>query len=263
MDYTVVGVASSVNAEQRLTRLRWLHGLAAVIHLISAAVTAGLAKHFFVPVYILTQTYGAPTYAIKTLEHEFPVHWTPALFLFLACLDHLIVACTWTVAYKQRVARGQGYACWIEYTASAAVMNVGIAALCGGVSALELLHVGCATAITMPFGAFAEWAASRDFVKTAWAMWATGFLPFAAAWSSIGVYYFQSGSDAPAFVTAILVAMLILESAFAVLLAWRIRQGMITLDNGAFQYEIGKIALSLSAKLTLAWIQFFGINSRA
>jgi hypothetical protein len=193
------------------------------------------------------------------------LHVIPPIFVGLAACTHIASAVTWTT-YSQYVIEGRGWYCWVEFSLSASLMNLAIAALSGVATASELGSVFVFTSATMMFGAAAEWAASSDSMGFAKALFVGGCVPFLAAWTIVSVAFFTVASDAPGFVIAIFTVMFLAETTFAINTAVFLRRASVSHDQlaaHASTYETFKIILSLCSKTLLAWLLYGGIFVRA
>jgi Heliorhodopsin len=115
-------------------RLRVWNIALAVLHAAQGVVILVLANDFSIPV-TLTFLDGPPGSGLRSEPStlfEVMFGWAIAAFLFLASLDHLLVAAPrihrW---YERNLAAGVNPARWYEYSLSASIMIVLIAMLTG------------------------------------------------------------------------------------------------------------------------------------
>jgi hypothetical protein len=184
-----------------------------------------------------------------------PIGPAVALFLFLAAVDHLVVAAPgvhrW---YEHSLERRANYARWIEYSVSASIMIVLIAMLVGIRDLAAVVAVfGVNTAMIL-FGLLME--RQQRPGEADWSAFWFGSLAGTVPWALVAVYL-VAGATAPGFVYAIVVIQLVLFFSFAVNMALQYRQ------VGRWRsYEFGEvvyIVLSLSAKSLLAWLVFANV----
>lgn len=265
----------NANTAQRLSNLQWWgHGLACLVQslqTIALLIAAPRNAKFYADVRVTYNPFPS-TAGVPPSEHigTVHVHWLLFIFPLLAALHHLAAACTWDM-YRMDVAAGRGWMAWLEYSASASIMNV-IIAWISGVSQLgEICVVALATCTTMAFGWAAEAFASTRVVDTrngneplanAWCAFFVGFVPFVAAWLPISFAFHYARQGAPWFVSAIFGVMIGMETLFAVNLWWylyRLDKSRPVDVNAAIDNEWGKIVLSLTAKTLLAWIAYGGL----
>jgi hypothetical protein len=173
------------------------------------------------------------------------VGYLSASFCTLAAVDHFAVGWWMRGAYESCVRAGQNPFRWTEYVFSASLMNVMVAMLCGVLDAQLLFTVAMLTGTTMLFGALGDGSRSTQ------AFW-LGCIPFAGAWAIILAAFLTAAasSSMPAFVYAIIVALLALECCFA---ANQVRASVY------MKRELVFILLSPTAKLALAFITYGGV----
>ena len=176
-----------------------------------------------------------------------------AAFLFLAAIDHLLVAApgvhSW---YEANLGRGRNVARWIEYSVSASLMIVLIAMLTGIADIAALIAIFGANAAMILFGLLME--RQQEPGRADWSAYWFGCIAGAVPWIAIGVYLL-GGDSPPAFVYAIFISLFVLFNSFAVNMALQYRRVGPWRD-----YLFGEttyIVLSLTAKSALAW-QVFG-----
>jgi hypothetical protein len=276
--YDTVQNDPKATAALRLSRVWYGHVSACVMHLAQSVVLGALGPQNAVydsPAFI---TYGGfPNTLLAPSVHvtgSVPVHWFPFIFTMLAALHHLSAAAWWD-SYSVDVSQGRGWMAWLEYSASAPIMNVAIACLCGVTEVGTLVAVAGLTCATMYFGWAAEAFASttplsenarNDPLSNAQCAYCAGFVPFALAWAAIGFSFHYTRGNAPSFVLAIFFTMLVLELSFAGNL-WiylsRLTPKRPVNADAAIDNEWGKIILSFVAKTALAWLVYGGVNARS
>lgn len=267
----------------RLDTLWWGHMGAFLVHLGWMLAMAVLAT-------TQSTTYDADAYissaVFKTHTTDvlrtgsIPVHWFPFLFVTLATLHHAGAVLAWDW-YRDDVVRGRGWMAWSEYSLSAPVMNVAIAALCGNTQVGEFVGIAVLTSATTWFGwaaeAFASTIPAADSTTrpgeernvpliNAWRMLGGGVVPFAGVWTIIGLAFDRTWKAAgtPDFVLAALFTMVFLEALFACNTAtylMRLGKNRPVDTDAAIHNEWGKIILSFLAKTTLAWLVYGGLHA--
>jgi hypothetical protein len=235
-------------------RLRRLNVAAAAVHLGQGALILALANEFALPVTgsFLSGPPGAAPGETRVLT-DLRIGPLVAAFLFLAAIDHLVVAAPggrgW---YERNLLRERNDARWIEYTASASLMVVLIAMLTGISDVAALLGIAGANAAMVLFGLLMERHQStrRPDWAAYWLGCAVGLVP----WIAIGAYL-VGGDEPPAFVYAIFGSLFVLFFSFAVNMLLQYRR--VGPWSDYLFGESAYIVLSLTAKSALAW-QVFG-----
>jgi hypothetical protein len=168
---------------------------------------------------------------------------------------------------------------WLEYSLSASVMLVIVAALCGLASLYDMLWVSANTFAVMWFGYAVETARNQ---RSQVIFYVAACVTHTLVWVPI-VIAFELGtnkSDAPPEVKAIVYCMVALFSCFGVVPFFQFRlwevfrrqgNGYAVLDKDEQmnaqntrnrQAEYTYIALSLAAKLVLTWLVYAGVFMR-
>lgn len=182
------------------------------------------------------------------------------IFILLSFLDHLAVATVLHGAYNARLARGYNPFRWIEYAVSAPLMHVEIALLCGIYDVHTLFAIFGLTSVTMVFGYLGETAARADRVRVFW----LGCVPHLCNWFIILCHFFRavSRADPPDFVWSIIFVIFALDATFGVVALLRARgRRVCCVDFGkCVHVERCYMALSILAKQSLAWMQYWGIE---
>ena len=190
-------------------------------------------------------------------ENVFSLRIGPAVavFLFLAALDHLVVAAprvhNW---YERRLSRRSNYARWLEYSISASIMIVLIGLFVGIRDLAGLVAIFAANTAMILFGLLME---RQQQPGTAdWSAYWFGSLIGLAPWALIGVYVSQPPT-VPGFVYGIVGAQ------FALFFSFAINMGLQYAGIGRWRdYVYGEviyIVLSLTAKSLLAWLIFANV----
>jgi hypothetical protein len=226
-----------------------------LIHLVQAIAMLWLSNDFSLPV---TRTFlTGPPGTDPSQESWFSVALGPAvaLFLFLAAVDHILMAVPgvndW---YNRMLAREQNFARWMEYSISASLMIVLIAMITGVTDFGALLAIfGVNTAMIL-FGAVQEMIGRPSRGNVNWWPYIFGCFAGAIPWIIVAINIWSSndrGEGPPTFVYGIIASLFILFNTFSI--------------NMVLQYKrVGKwksyvygekvyIVLSLVAKTLLAW----------
>jgi hypothetical protein len=118
------------SSQSRIIKLNVAAGL---LHLVQTIAVVALANDFSLPV---TATYmaGPPgsTFSDPVNLWDTPVGLSVALFFGLSAIAHFTVISPWRRShYLAGLTQGHNYYRWLEYSASASVMIVLIAQICG------------------------------------------------------------------------------------------------------------------------------------
>lgn len=239
--------------------LRLWNAVLAVAHAAQGVAILLLANDVSIPI---TWSYldGPPATGEQTTETLVDLPFGPAVaaFLFLAALDHGLMASPRVVGwYERNLAAGQNPARWWEYSVSASLMVVLIAMLTGIRDAGALIALFGVNAAMILFGLVME-RVNRPGEPVDWRPFLYGSAIGLAPWLAIGLQLGHASAEAevPGFVLAIFVSLFVLFFSFAA--------------NMALQYlrvgpwrdyrfgERGYLVLSLAAKSALAWQVFAG-----
>lgn len=241
-------------------RLRAWNLALAVLHAAQGIVILLLANDFSIPVTV-TFLEGPPGSGMRSEPStlfELRFGWAIAAFLFLASLDHLLVAAPrihrW---YERNLAAGVNPARWYEYSLSASIMVVLIAMLAGIEEAAALIAIFGANAAMILFGLVME-RTNPPGRAVDWRPFMYGCLIGAVPWVAIAVQIGRSeaeGGDVPGFVFAIFASLFVLFFSFAANMA--LQYARVGPWRDYLFGERGYLVLSLTAKSALAW-QVFG-----
>ena len=239
-------------------RLRVWNAALAVLHAAQGALVLVLANDFALPVTIgFLQGPPGSDLASETL-FELPIGPAVAAFLFLAALDHAIVAAPGGAAwYERNLRRERNPARWYEYAFSASLMVVLIAMLTGIADVAALIALFGVNAAMILFGLAME-EANEPGRPVTWRPFVYGSMVGAVPWLAIGLqlaYSEAETGDVPTFVYAIFFSLFVLFFSFAVNMA--LQYGRVGPWRSYLFGERGYLVLSLVAKSALAW-QVFG-----
>lgn len=251
---------SELSDEERLASLRrWNLGVG-VAHLAQAIAILLLSNSFSIPVQAQVQD-GPPGTPLTIDMVFFDLRFSVAIaaFLFLAALDHLLMATPGIVDwYEANLRRGINYARWIEYSVSASLMIVLIAMLPGITNIYALLGLFAVNATMILFGLLME-QINREGERVNWLPFVFGCLAGVVPWLAITIALVTSereGGGVPGFVYGIFVSLFLLFNCFGVnqLLQYRRKGKFANYLYGEKVY----IVLSLFAKSALAWQVYAG-----
>jgi hypothetical protein len=203
---------------------------------------------------------GPPATGTQQTETLYDLPFGPAVaaFLFLAAIDHGLMAAPRVVDwYERNLAREINPARWWEYSVSASLMVVLIAMLTGIRDVAALLALFGVNAAMIHFGLVME-SVNRPGEPVDWRPFVYGSVVGLFPWLAIGIQlaHAESEADVPGFVIAIFVTLFVLFFSFAVNMVlqyarvgpWR-----------SYRFgEGGYLVLSLVAKSALAWQVFAG-----
>jgi hypothetical protein len=199
-----------------------------------------------------------------------PLEWLSALFLGLACLNHLVGVLRgcrfWSSMDPQALMTWQMQR-WFEYSLSASVMHCQLGLLSGVTDVHLLWLIGLGIVSTMACAAGTDyllWLVARivsakhmPYQSIFRVGFSLGWIGFVGAWSVIACYFCSSAinNPPPAFVWVIMVVVLVLDLSFAGVY-WK-QQSTPTVEY-KMKFERVFLVLSLASKQSLAWILFQG-----
>jgi Heliorhodopsin len=243
----------------RARQLRRWNFAVGLIHAAQATVLLLLATDVSLPVYA-SWIDGPPGSAEPvTGEPLFELSFAAATaaFLYLAAIDHLLVAGPLRRWYERNLALSINYARWIEYSLSASLMVTLIAMLAGVWQLTALVALFGANAAMILFGSLMERGESPG-CDTDWTAFWFGSIIGAVPWLVIAIQLVRAyeKTEVPGFVAAIFFSLLFLFALFAVNMALQYRRAGAWRDY--LFGERGYIVLSLTAKSALAWQVYAG-----
>lgn len=247
-----------MDANGSARRLRAGNATLALLHAAQATVILVLSNDFGLPV-TLTFLEGPPGSAGTTdVLFDLPIGPAVAAFLYLAALDHGLMALPGVAGwYERNLARGINPARWWEYSLSASLMVVLIAMLTGLSDAGALLALFGVNAAMILFGLQME-RSNPPGSPVDWRPFLYGSLLGAVPWVvialQIGYAQAETGS-VPGFVYGIFASLFVLFFSFAVNMA--LQYGRVGPWRSYRFGEWGYLVLSLAAKSALAWQVFF------
>lgn len=246
-----------------ISRLRIYNLVVGLIHLVQGIAMLALSTDFSLPV-----TRGfltGPPGTAPTQEPWFSVALGPAVaaFLFLAALDHLLMAAPgvnrW---YTGMLANERNDARWIEYSVSASLMMVLIAMICGVSDIAALIAIAGVNACMIFFGLVHERINRASSGRVNWMPYIYGCFAGAVPWVIVALQLASSEAQAPeggppTFVYGIVVSLFLLFNTFSVNMVLQYRR--VGPWRSYLFGERAYILLSLIAKSVLAWQVFANV----
>lgn len=252
-------VSISPEASRGLLRLNLWIGL---VHLVQAGAMLALSNDLAVPVTarfldddpvaVLQQGGDVPA----TTVFELPIGPAVAVFLLLAAIDHLLSAGPLRGRYEQMLRQGRNDLRWLEYSVSASLMLVLIAAFVGIWDLAALIGLFAATSAMIAFGAVQERFGAPGRQTSRLPFW-LGAIVGAVPWAVIGIYLLQDVASVPAFVVVIYVIELLFFWSFGANQWLQYRQ--VGRWRSYLHGERAYVWLSLAAKSALAWLIFVNV----
>ncbi len=233
----------------------WNAGLA-LLHAGQAVVVLVLASDFAIAVTSTPPTGppGTKAPAAQTLV-DVRIGAAVALFLALAAVDHFVTATLVRSTYESDLRRGINRFRWVEYSVSATVMVLLIAAYSGITEVTALIAIAGANVAMILFGWLQERCNPPDRTETMMLPFWFGVLAGVAPWIAIW-FNVVSADTVPGFVYGIVVVESILFFSFG------LTQWLQYRRVGPWsRYLVGEktyLVLSLVAKSLLAWLIFGG-----
>jgi hypothetical protein len=240
---------------ERLRNLRmWNLGLV-VLHAAQALAILALAGTFAITV---TSNYpqGPPGTRLGTPEPLFDVRIgaAVALFLALAAVDHLVTATFGRRLYEADLGRGINRFRWVEYSFSATIMVLLIAAYSGITDITAIVAIIGANVAMILFGWLQERMNPPGRTSTSMLPFWFGTLVGITPWIAIGINL-AGAPEVPGFVFGILVVQAVFFFSFG-LNQWLQYRGLGRWSDYAYGEKV-YLVLSLAAKSALAW-QIYG-----
>jgi hypothetical protein len=242
-----------------MRRLRAANFALAAVHAGQAVLIVLIGATLTIPI-TAQWAEGPPGSTLGPTETLFDlsVRWCVAAFLFMAALDHLLVASPRIVSwYERNLGRGINYARWIEYSFSASLMVVLIATFAGVTDLRALVAVAGVNAAMILFGLLME-RVNSGRERLDWLPFWLGCIAGAVPWIVIGISLVGSEVDGtvPGFVWGIFVSLFLFFNSFAVNM-WLQYRGVGRWRDYLFG-EWVYLLLSLTAKSALAWQIYAG-----
>jgi hypothetical protein len=261
MAQQAVTIEAGDEAQGAAGGLRVFNLVVGLIHLAQAIAMLVLSNDFALPV---TRSFltGQPG-TTPTTEAWFELRLGPAVaaFLFLAAIDHLLMAAPGVNAwYTDMLARQRNDARWIEYAISASLMIVLIAMITGVSDIGALIAIAAVNACMIFFGLVQEVFTRPSRAGVNWMPYIYGCFAGAVPWAIIALQVASSedrGAGPPGFVYGIIVSLFLLFNSFAVIMVLQYRQ--VGPWRSYIFGERSYIVVSLVAKSLLAWQVFANV----
>lgn len=248
-------------SESTTGNLRIYNVIIGLIHLAQAIAMVVLSNDFSLPV---TRSFlTGPPGTAPSQDAWFDVLLGPAVaaFLFLAALDHLLMAAPGVNAwYNGMIANERNDARWIEYSVSASLMIVLIAMISGVSDIGALIAIAGVNASMIFFGLLQEVFSRPSDEQVNWMPYIYGCFAGAVPWAIVALQIASAeaqGAGPPAFVYGIIVSLFLLFNSFAVNMVLQYKR------VGPWRsYVFGErayILISLVAKSLLAWQVFANV----
>ena len=234
---------------------RWNVALT-VLHAVQAVAVLVLASGFAITLTAAFPT-GPPGSAVPAPEPlvDVRVGVTVAVFLGLAALDHLLTGTVLRGRYERDLQRGLNRFRWVEYSFSATLMLLLIAAYSGITGITAMIGLAGANVGMVLFGWLQEVMNPPGRTSTTMLPFWCGSLVGAAPWVAIGLNL-AGAETVPGFVYGIFLSLFVFFVSFAVN-QWLQFRGVGRWSDPAYA-ERGYLVLSLLAKSALAWQIFAG-----
>ena len=251
-------------SEGDASQLRWYNLIVGLVHLAQAIAMLLLSTDFTLPVTRTVPTGPPGTLPTTETWFELPLGPAVAAFLFLAAIDHILMAMPgvndW---YNRMLGERKNYARWIEYSVSASLMVVLIAMITSITDAGALIAIFGANTAMILFGLLQEMFVRPQTGRVNWWPYLFGVFAGAIPWIVIALaVWFSETSDVsaggpPGFVYGIIVSIFLFFNTFSV--------NMILQYKGVGKWrsylygERAYIFFSLVAKSLLAWQVFANV----
>lgn len=251
-------------SEEDAGGLRIYNLIVGLVHLAQAIAMLVLSTDFTLPVTRTVPT--GPPGTTPTTEAWFDLPLGPAVaaFLFLAAIDHLLMAAPGVNGwYNRMLGERKNYARWMEYSISASWMIVLIAMITSITDAGALIAIFGANSAMILFGLLQEMFVRPQTDRVNWWPYLFGVFAGAVPWIVIALAVWfsetssQSAGGPPGFVYGIIVSIFLFFNTFSV--------NMILQYKGVGKWrsylygERAYIFFSLVAKSLLAWQVFANV----
>ena len=233
---------------------RWNIGLT-VLHGIQAIAIVTLAGSFTIAL-TTTPPQGPPGTRLPEAETlvDVRIGAVVALFLALAAVDHLLTATVGRGLYESDLRRGINRFRWVEYSVSATLMVLLIAAYSGITEITAVIAIAGANVAMILFGWLQERSNRPDRAETTMMPFWFGTIAGIAPW--VGILIQIVGSETvPGFVYGIVIVQFVLFFSFG-LNQWLQYRGIGRWTDYVYG-EKAYLVLSLAAKSLLAWQIYF------
>lgn len=245
------------------SNLRWYNLVVGLLHLVQGIAMVVLSTDFTLPVTRAIPAGPPGTVPDQDIWFNVPLGIAVAVFLFMAAIDHLLMATPGVNGwYNGMIATQRNYARWIEYSVSASLMVVLISMITSITDAAALIAIFGVNASMILFGLLQEAFVRPDREGVNWMPYAFGCITGAVPWIIIAMnlIFSETVSDAggpPTFVYGIIISLFLFFNTFSVNMVLQYKQ------VGKWRsYVYGEkvyIIISLIAKSALAWQVFANV----
>ena len=223
------------------------------------------------------------TRCTQKVGHGVPLESLTFAFHIGSAFAHLCFLIAGSSLYKQIEQYGNPYR-WIEYGITAPIMMVVILSSSGFTDIWNLVQAAMLTAVTQAFGWMAERSVNSDELRhIRWHIFFAGVISALPPWLALFIVYdanrTKPDADIPWFVTAIIIALFVLFTCFALVMASRLYKPekqwhvwglswtwFARWPEGKVQQNLHAekcyVLLSFVSKATLAWLLWFGAFRR-
>ncbi|CAA9585820.1 MAG: Heliorhodopsin [uncultured Thermomicrobiales bacterium] len=249
--------------KDEIRRLRGYNVIVGLIHLAQGIAMVALSTDFTLPVTRGFLTGPPGTDPAQEAWFDVPLGPAVAAFLFLAALDHLLMATPGVSRwYTGMLTNERNDARWIEYSVSASLMIVLIAMISGVSDIAALVAIGGVNACMIFFGLVHERINRASAGRADWMAYIFGCFAGAVPWAIVALQLASSEARAPeggppTFVYGIVVSLFLLFNTFAVNMVLQYRR--VGPWRSYLFGERAYILLSLIAKSALAWQVFANV----
>lgn len=241
--------------------LRRANLITGIIHLLQGVAMLVLSNGFTLPVSRSFLTSAPGTQPTQEIWFDLPLGPAVAAFLFLAAIDHLLLAAPgingW---YNRMLGEKRNDARWIEYSISASLMIVLITMITGVTEASALIAIAGVNASMIFFGLLQERYTTPGSGRVDWLPYVYGCIAGSIPWIAITLQIWSSemrSEGPPGFVYGIILSLFLLFNTFSVNMVLQYR-GVGRWKNYIYG-EKAYIVLSLLAKSLLAWQVFANV----
>jgi hypothetical protein len=259
---TAVATAADLDTDEA-SQLRWYNQVVGLLHLAQGVAMLVLSTDFTLPVTRAIPVGPPGTVAAQDTWFNIPLGPAVAAFLFMAALDHLLMATPGVNAwYNGMIASRRNYARWTEYSVSASLMVVLIAMITSVTDAAALIAIFGVNAAMIFFGMVQEAFVRPGREGVNWMPFLFGCFAGAIPWIIIAMnlVFSETSSSAggpPTFVYGIIVSLFIFFNTFSVNMVLQYKQ--IGRWRSYVYGERVYIVISLIAKSALAWQVFANV----
>lgn len=245
-------------------KLKWLHTIAAAFMLLQFAGLLAGGLETKVPQTVNFLQTGPRNGPVGLPELKISYHLGVltliALFVGLAGLDHLIVSIiAWCKPelFQYYLDKKTNPLRWMEYSVSASVMSVLLAAMAGIYDVHSLFMIGGLTGICNVCGYLIEKIPRGENQDVAYGIFWTASVALGLSWLPMLCYFFSETDGIPEFVYVAYLMTFLLYCCFALNMYLYYFAGKYDFESAEYYY----IILSFTAKTFLAWDVWGGFKA--